>query len=67
MSATQQNLTLSVIMPALNEEKNIKEAIISTLNAYKKYKIKGNIIVINDGVKIIQKELLRKLQQRIIW
>jgi glycosyltransferase involved in cell wall biosynthesis len=43
------NLSLSVIMPALNEEKNIKEAIYSTLKAMDHYKIKGEMIVINDG------------------
>ena len=41
--------TLSVIMPALNEEKNIKNAIESTLNAFKFHGINGEIIVINDG------------------
>lgn len=42
-------LTLSVIMPALNEEKNIEAAILSTLKAFEKFNINGEIIVINDG------------------
>jgi len=42
-------LTLSVIMPALNEEKNIEKAIFSTLNAFEKFKITGEILVVNDG------------------
>ena len=44
-----KNPTLSVIMPALNEENNIEEAIKSTLDAFKKHNIDGEIIVINDG------------------
>ena len=44
-------LSLSVIMPALNEEKNIKDAINFTLEALKKNNIDGEIIVIDDGSK----------------
>jgi len=40
---------LSVIMPALNEQENIQEAITNTLKALEVYNIKGEIIVINDG------------------
>ena len=40
---------LSVIMPALNEESNINDAIISTLEAMDFFKIAGEIIVVNDG------------------
>ncbi len=40
---------LSVIMPALNEERNISDAIQSTLETLDFFKIKGEIIVINDG------------------
>jgi len=43
------NLTLSVIMPSLNEENNIEQAVFSTLDAFKKYSIQGEIIVVNDG------------------
>lgn len=42
---------LSVIMPALNEENNISEAIQSAMDALDFFKIKGEIIVINDGSK----------------
>jgi len=44
-----KNSTLSVIMPALNEEKNIEGAIFSTIYALEKHGIEGEIIVINDG------------------
>lgn len=40
---------LSVIMPALNEEKNISLAVNNTLNVLDTFNIKGEIIVINDG------------------
>ncbi|MDP2939106.1 MAG: glycosyltransferase family 2 protein [Candidatus Omnitrophota bacterium] len=40
---------LSVIMPALNEELNISDAISSTLDAFDSFKIDGEIIVVNDG------------------
>ncbi|OGX29902.1 MAG: hypothetical protein A3F87_03500 [Omnitrophica WOR_2 bacterium RIFCSPLOWO2_12_FULL_51_24] len=40
---------LSVIMPALNEEANICDAISSTLKTFDLFKIDGEIIVVNDG------------------
>jgi len=40
---------LTVIMPALNEEKNITLAIDNVLVALKEYDIQGEIIVVNDG------------------
>jgi len=41
--------TISVIIPALNEEDNIESAILTTLAALDYYKIDGEIIVVNDG------------------
>lgn len=43
------NLFLTIIMPALNEEKNILSAIDDTISAFKELNIKGEIIVVNDG------------------
>lgn len=40
---------LSVIMPALNEELNISDAILNTLGAFDFFKINGEIIIVNDG------------------
>ena len=40
---------LSVIMPALNEEENISNAIAATLSALEALDIDGEIIVVNDG------------------
>ena len=52
-------LSLDVIMPALNEEKNILSAIDSTLRAFDDFKIDGKIIVINDGSTDKTEELVR--------
>jgi len=43
------NIDISVIMPALNEEKNISSAINNTLKAFDDFKINGEVVVINDG------------------
>jgi dolichol-phosphate mannosyltransferase len=40
---------ISFIIPALNEEKNIEKAIDGVLVSLKKFKISGEIIVVNDG------------------
>jgi glycosyltransferase involved in cell wall biosynthesis len=42
-------ISLSVIIPALNEMNNIQDSVMSTLKAFEVYDINGDIIVINDG------------------
>jgi phenylacetate-CoA ligase len=42
-------LSVSVIMPCLNEELNIKEAVLATLKAFDEKNIAGEIIVVDDG------------------
>lgn len=49
MRHDHNNILLSVIMPALNEEKNIAAAVKNTLMAFSKFNINGEIIVVNDG------------------
>ena len=49
MSAQPKHTNLAIIMPALNEEKNIKKALTNTLRAFADLGIDGEIIVINDG------------------
>ena len=49
MGAGMKLRTISVIMPCLNEEKNIDLAIQATLNALDRYEILGELIVVNDG------------------
>lgn len=54
---------ISVIMPALNEKKNIVAALINTLNAFKDFNINGEIIVINDGSKDDTEQLVNGVMQ----
>ncbi len=49
MGDGKKRLSLSVIMPALNEEDNVMSAIDRTLSAFDDFEIKGEIIVVNDG------------------
>jgi phenylacetate-CoA ligase len=42
-------ISISVVMPSLNEEENVTAAIQRTLNAFEKFGISGEIIVVNDG------------------
>lgn len=44
-----EHVSLSIIMPALNEEKNILAAVSNTLEAFQDFNIDGEVIVINDG------------------
>lgn len=43
------NQTLSIVMPALNEEDNIGEAVETTFQSLQKWEIDGEVIVVNDG------------------
>lgn len=43
------NLFLSIIMPALNEEKNITAAITKVLKGFDDFKVDGELVIINDG------------------
>ncbi len=56
--------SLSVVMPALNEEKNIEEAIISTINALHNHDIENEIIVINDGSTDNTAHILKNLEEK---
>ncbi len=44
-----EKIMISVVMPALNEEKNILPAIDDTLAAFDELKVSGEIVVVNDG------------------
>jgi len=50
---------ISVIMPALNEEKNILQAVNNSLKAFADYNINGEIIIINDGSKDNTGEIIK--------
>jgi glycosyltransferase involved in cell wall biosynthesis len=51
-------MELTVIMPALNEEKNILLAINNTFRAFEEFKIEGELLVVNDGSTDSTQELL---------
>ncbi len=42
-------IDVSIIVPALNEEKNIFASVTNVLESFKDFKLKGEVIVINDG------------------
>ena len=58
------NIFLTVVMPALNEEKNIATAINNTLNAFKYFNISGEIIVVNDGSKDDTENIVNNIMQK---
>ena len=43
------NYQITVVMPALNEEKNIEIAVSETFAAFERLKIAGEIVLVNDG------------------
>lgn len=43
------SVSVSVVMPALNEEENIQAAIESTFKAFERRQLDGEIIAVNDG------------------
>ena len=49
MSTSNYNPTISIIMPALNEESTIREAIDDVLFVLRDNSIKGEIVIVNDG------------------
>src|SRR3990167_1385166 len=49
MQNETDKMVVTVVMPALNEEKNIAAAIDNTLQAFKDFSIEGEIVVVNDG------------------
>ena len=40
---------ISVVMPSLNEEKNVQRAVRNVMDVYERFGINGEIIVVNDG------------------
>lgn len=45
----EKNLEITVIMPALNEERNIALAIQNTMSAFNDFGVSGEVVVVNDG------------------
>jgi len=57
------NIDLSIIIPALNEEKNISKAINNCLSALNSLKINGELICINDGSTDKTESEVRKIMK----
>lgn len=55
----QNKPTISIIVPALNEEKNIRGAITNVLDGLGDFGVKGEVIVVNDGSTDKTEELVR--------
>lgn len=55
--------SLSVIMPALNEENNIGAALSNTLKALDDFDIDGEVVVVNDGSNDKTSQLIRTAMQ----
>lgn len=59
-----EDIEFSIIMPALNEEKNIKLAILNSLEAIDQFSISGELIVINDGSTDSTEALMKSYMER---
>lgn len=55
---------ITVVMPALNEERNVESAVQETLAAFDRLKISGEIVLINDGSSDRTPDLVKELQTR---
>jgi dolichol-phosphate mannosyltransferase len=58
-----EDLFLTIVMPALNEEKNILPALDDTLAAFSEYGIHAEIVVVNDGSTDSTPLLVKKKMQ----
>ncbi len=56
-----KKIDITVVMPALNEARNIKAAITNTLKSFDDYSINGEIIVINDGSTDETKDIVNEI------
>ncbi len=58
---SDSKISISVIMPALNEERSVRDAIEATLSAFEKFDIDGEIIVVNDGSRDNTRSIVKSL------
>ncbi len=62
-------MKITIVLPTYNEKENVRELIPSIFNIFKKHRIKGHIIVVDDGspdgtaleVKRLQKNIQLRL------
>ena len=59
------NKTISVVMPAYNEEANIEETVTLCAESLKALQINGEIVVTNDGSRDRTKDILDALKTKI--
>lgn len=59
METTQNKPAVSIIVPALNEEKNIGDAIANVLDGLGDFGVKGEVIIVNDGSADKTEELVK--------
>jgi glycosyltransferase involved in cell wall biosynthesis len=59
-----EDIEFSIIMPALNEEKNIDLAILNSLDALDHFGISGELMVINDGSTDGMEALVKSAMER---
>lgn len=57
------DLDVSVVMPALNEERNVREAIENVIRAFDDCAIRGELILVNDGSTDGTGEIVARLMQ----
>lgn len=48
-TSSDHGISLTLVMPALNEEENLREAVTGALSALAQAKVRGEIVVVNDG------------------
>lgn len=66
MNSEIKNMFLTVVMPALNEERNIELAIKNTLKALDDFNIIGEMIVVNDGSTDKTDEIISNMMKKDI-
>lgn len=64
MERMQNKPTISIIVPALNEEKNIRGAIANVLDGLGDFGVKGEVIIVNDGSIDKTEELVRQAMEK---
>ena len=56
----KKNPQITVVMPALNEEKNIRSAVDGAFRSFRRLKVRGELVVVNDGSSDRTEEILDK-------
>lgn len=64
MKPEKREPTLSVIMPALNEEANVGLALQNTLSAFDHFGITGEVVAVNDGSRDRTPEIIQEFMRR---